>query len=844
VLVNYATEDGSATTLDRDYEARSGTLTFRPGVTQETIAVPVNGDRTVEANETFFVNLSLPPSQPIGVTISDGQGQATIQNDDGTELSINDVSVDEGDEGTTSAVLTVSLSRPSDLPVTFRYATADSTATAASGDYRSAAGQSEIAAGQTTRTLDIRVNGDTEVEPDESFFVILSAASGATIADGRGKVDIRNDDELSEIRLVSAPRVMEDEGRAEVTVERIGGENHAAAVTISTQDKTATSPDDFIAKSKRLRWRAGETGLKSFSVRIVQDNVVENDERILIQLSDPEDATLGRPSRLRLVIGDDDAPMELEIEGEATASIKIEEEAELQVRVTGEDGQPLEGALVVWSVEGDAELESLETRTDSEGLASNTLNVGQTPGEVVVTAELRPTGQTVEFEFTVEGNLADLFDEITDPAGDSVADVLDRSCVAATGGFQDLCGYLFASGLSDVEQRQVVEELTANDAAAQGDLSLDLPKVQLRNVGARLAALRGGATRDAEELVALKISVDFGGVGVSLGTLRSAIRQYRNGAEWFDDRIARALAQDEESTVSEPEPEYDDGDDRLGLFFNGRVSMGDRDPTGLEEGFDFESAALTTGIDYRLSNRLVIGGAVGYIDTDLDLDNDGGGLDVQGYSLSAYSTYYTGRYYVEGVLSYGMNDYSMLRNVDLPQPFQGQTRFGARAEPDSDQLVFNLGVGCDTAVGAASIGGFGRFNYVDAQIDGYTESGAGPFNLAIREQEVESLLGELGLDWSYAMSVSWGVLQPMLRASYLHEFEDDTRLIRGQFVQDIQANEFVIPTDKPDRDFFNLGAGFSGTLAHGRSFYLFYDTDLERDDLSIYTLSAGLRLQF
>ena len=79
MTVQYATADGTATVVGRDYNAKSGTLTFLPGQTSKMIAVSVRGDRTREADETFF--LKLLSSQ--GATIDDGQGLGTIYNDDG-----------------------------------------------------------------------------------------------------------------------------------------------------------------------------------------------------------------------------------------------------------------------------------------------------------------------------------------------------------------------------------------------------------------------------------------------------------------------------------------------------------------------------------------------------------------------------------------------------------------------------------------------------------------------------------------------------------------------------------------------------------------------------------------
>jgi len=191
VTVNYATANGTAT-AGSDYVAQSGTLTFTAGQTTKTISVTVNGDTTVEPNETFVVNLM----SPSGATLADSQGQGTIVNDDTAplpSLSINDVTVTEGDSGTKAATFTVTLSAASTSAVTVTFATANGTATAGS-DYVAQSGTLTFTAGQTTRTISVTVNGDTTVEPNETFVVNLMTPSGATLADSQGQGTIRNDD--------------------------------------------------------------------------------------------------------------------------------------------------------------------------------------------------------------------------------------------------------------------------------------------------------------------------------------------------------------------------------------------------------------------------------------------------------------------------------------------------------------------------------------------------------------------------------------------------------------------------------------------------------------------------
>ncbi|MET1161495.1 MAG: Calx-beta domain-containing protein, partial [Pseudoxanthomonas sp.] len=109
-------------------------------------------------------------------------------------LAISDASVVEGASGTTTLTFTVSLSRPATTAVTYNIATANGTATAGS-DYvaRSLSGES-IAAGQTSRTFVVTVNGDQQREPNETFTVNLSSAAGATVSDAQATGTIVSDD--------------------------------------------------------------------------------------------------------------------------------------------------------------------------------------------------------------------------------------------------------------------------------------------------------------------------------------------------------------------------------------------------------------------------------------------------------------------------------------------------------------------------------------------------------------------------------------------------------------------------------------------------------------------------
>jgi len=195
--VNFATADGTAT-AGSDYIAQpTGTLSFAAGDLSKTISVTINGDTTVEPDETFFVNLSGATN---GGAIVKSQGLGTITDDDAVasvgNISIGDVTITEGNAGT--KVATFGVNHTGSGAFSVNYATANSTATAGtSGDYLAASGTLNFAAGTPTQTVSVTIRGDTIYEPNETFFVNLTGATnGGTITKSAGIGTIANDDTL------------------------------------------------------------------------------------------------------------------------------------------------------------------------------------------------------------------------------------------------------------------------------------------------------------------------------------------------------------------------------------------------------------------------------------------------------------------------------------------------------------------------------------------------------------------------------------------------------------------------------------------------------------------------
>jgi hypothetical protein len=284
VTVDFATGDGTAN-APADYQTNSGTLTFDPGDLTKTITVLINGDTLDEPAETFFVTLSNAGN----AVILDTQGQGTINdNDSAPTLSINDVSIAEGDSGATNATFTVLLSAASGRTATVNYATADGTATAGS-DYESTSGSLTFNPGETSKTIAVRINGDPTFEPGETFFVNLSSPTNASIFDNQGNGTITNDDPAPPVPTFAINDVHIAEGNSGNSVATFNVSLSPASETVVTVDYataggTAAAGSDYQSTSGTLTFATGETS-KAVSVEISGDTLVEQDETFLVNLA-------------------------------------------------------------------------------------------------------------------------------------------------------------------------------------------------------------------------------------------------------------------------------------------------------------------------------------------------------------------------------------------------------------------------------------------------------------------------------------------------------------------------------------------------------------------------------
>ncbi|GAB2503979.1 putative Ig domain-containing protein [Arenimonas alkanexedens] len=287
-----------------DYAAVTSPLVIAAGNLSGTITVNPTADATIEADETVILTLAAGAGYTVGAPAS---ATGTILNDDLPNLTINDVTANEGNAGTTNFTFTVSLSAPAGPGgVSFDIGTANGTATAGV-DYvaNSLTGQT-IAAGASTYTFTVLVNGDALNEPNESFFVNVTNVTGAVVTDGQGLGTITNDDALPSLAIDDVTVAEGNVGStsAVFTVTLGAASGQTVSVNYATADGTATQPADYTSTSGTLTFTPGQT-TRTVTVQVIGDTVPEANETYFVNLSGATNATIADNQGLGTITNDD-----------------------------------------------------------------------------------------------------------------------------------------------------------------------------------------------------------------------------------------------------------------------------------------------------------------------------------------------------------------------------------------------------------------------------------------------------------------------------------------------------------------------------------------------------------
>jgi CSLREA domain-containing protein len=319
VTVNYTLGGGTASGGGVDYVSTGGAITFPPNTTSRNVNVTVIGDSLNESPDETF-NITLTPNTNVWATIGSGSGTGTIIDDDGAPLvAIDDPSVNEGNSGQVDLVFTVQLSfAPGPGGATINYNSVNGTAIAGP-DYVSTSGTLIFGPTDTSKTIIVKVNGDTANEGNETVLMRLSGITGnAQFGDNEGVGAIIDDDAgtLPGMSIDDASLTEGNSGTTNLrfTVRLSNSSSTIVTVPFSVLNGSAKLNEDYNPSTtpSPLVFQVGTT-VQTITVPIAGETVAEPDETFQVNLGIPLGATISDGQATGTIINDDGPPPTISI---------------------------------------------------------------------------------------------------------------------------------------------------------------------------------------------------------------------------------------------------------------------------------------------------------------------------------------------------------------------------------------------------------------------------------------------------------------------------------------------------------------------------------------------------
>lgn len=281
-----------------------------------------------------------------------------------------------------------------------------------------------------------------------------------------------------------------------------------------------------------------------------------------------------------------------------------------------------------------------------------------------------------------------------------------------------------------------------------------------------------------------------------------------------------------------------------GFFLSADFERGERE-LHTTNSFDFTTNTLVAGVDYRLADNWILGGSLSTSQAEADQESRPDQTELDQSALSFFGSLYGDQYYVDALLSYGDNQYDMVRSVMTGVGDAQVVKSLANADTKGSELSFGLGAGYQLDFKTQLLKFFTRLDYIDVDVDGYAEfSGDDTMFVAqINDFKIKSFTSNLGVSYALILNTGFGVLTPEFGLDYEHQFEDDGFNVDGQFVGG-QAGEFSISTYDKDANYYNANFALNAVFQQGFSAFISYTGQFGREDWDSQHYALGARMEF
>ncbi|WP_254564525.1 Calx-beta domain-containing protein [Oscillatoria sp. HE19RPO] len=312
-------------------------VNFAPGVTAQTITIPLVNELIAAGVETLSLTLTTPTGGATLGTTNTATFTLIDETVNGVSIQFNQTDFQTREDSTPLVPVTVTRTGFLNRPVTVTIALEEESATAPE-DFENTPISLTFATGETTQTVSIPIVNDNSIEPDETLsLTLINPTGGATLGTpNTATFTIVDNDAALQFTRPDFSGVEDGTPIQPVQVQRIGFTGISTGVTIGLSDDTATAPLDYDPTPIAVDFAPGET-LQTVELPLVDDEIIEPDETINLTLLNPTgEATLTEPSTAVFTIVDNDVLLQfseanfvINEDGTAIAPVTITREGRL-----------------------------------------------------------------------------------------------------------------------------------------------------------------------------------------------------------------------------------------------------------------------------------------------------------------------------------------------------------------------------------------------------------------------------------------------------------------------------------------------------------------------------------
>jgi uncharacterized protein YhjY with autotransporter beta-barrel domain len=292
--------------------------------------------------------------------------------------------------------------------------------------------------------------------------------------------------------------------------------------------------------------------------------------------------------------------------------------------------------------------------------------------------------------------------------------------------------------------------------------------------------------------------------------------------------------------LATPAPATRDFAQSWNVFLRGDVVLGQDFSQAELDHTDYTTSSFEAGTDYQIGDHWLVGTLFDYSHTDTALDNQGSSATIDSYSPGLFASYADGGWFANALASYSFNNYTTARHIAF-----GSFNETSNGSPTGNEVLGDLDGGYEFHHKQWTYGPIAGLQYDHYNMDSFAESGGCSADLAVNNQQADSLRSRLGGRVSYqALDFNKQVIfTPYVEASWQHEWLDGSRCIGSSF-REFNAGTFTVSTPATSRDSALLATGLDVDLTRSLTVFGDYAVQVGQNNYFGQSIEAGLKISF